>query len=106
MENKIICKDFYLEIGKSKVEYDDGRTGCDTCWYPEEYEINTTLKAVSNTGEEVSYLLNEFNSCGTFISVAELTSFIINLILNQITFKEFKLLILESFDNIVVEQED
>lgn len=100
MENKIICKDFNLYIGKSEVKYDDGSKYFDTCHYPDEYEINTTLTAISTTTwEEVNYLINEFNFSGTFISVAELTSFIINLIVNQTTFEEFKTLILESFED-------
>lgn len=40
MAEKMQCNGFTIEILKS---HDDGSSGCPTCWYESEYEIETCL---------------------------------------------------------------
>ena len=84
---------------KSHVTYDDGSSGCPTCYYGDEYEMETSLIAQSETGEIITYCINEYNTSGAVVSVAELTSFIVNLIVNQKSYQEFKTLIEEEFED-------
>ena len=90
MAEKIQCNGFTIEILKSHVTYDDGSSGCPTCYYGDEYEMETSLIAQSETGEIITYCINEYNTSGAFVSVAELTSFIVNLIVNQKATKNSK----------------
>ena len=99
MEEKIQCNGFTIEILTTQVSYDDGSSWCPTCWYSDEYEIETSIIVQSETGEIITYCINEYNTSGAFVSVAELTSFIINLIVNQTSYQEFKTLIEEEFEN-------
>ena len=99
MAEKIQCNGFTIEILTTQVSYDDGSSGCPTCWYSEEYEMETFVKAESENGKSITYVINEYNTSGDFVSVAELTSFIINLIVNQTNYEEFKTLIEEEFEN-------
>lgn len=99
MAEKIQCNGFTIEILKTHVSYDDGSSGCPTCYYCDEYEMETSLIAQSETGEIITYCINEYNTSGAFVSVAELTSFIINLIVNQTSYQEFKTLIEEEFED-------
>ena len=99
MAEKIQCNGFTIEILKSHVTYDDGSSGCPTCYYGDEYEMETSLIAQSETGEIITYCINEYNTSGAFVSVAELTSFIVNLIVNQKATKNSKTLIEEEFED-------
>lgn len=98
MEEKIQCNGFTIEILTTQVSYDDGSSWCPTCWYSDEYEIETSIIVQSETGEIITYCINEYNTSGAVVSVAELTSFIINLIVNQTSYQEFKTLIEEEFE--------
>lgn len=99
MAEKMQCNGFTIEILKSHVTYDDGSSGCPTCWYESEYEIETSIIAQSETGEIKTYCINEYDTSGAFVSVAELTYFIVNLIVNQTSYQEFKTLIEEEFED-------